>query len=449
MASEHLTPELLDDLFGQRVEPGAFMRLGLRHLLELCPTCVEALRAWKERTSHRPAVPCAPPASAYAPAFERLGSVLRSEAPRIEAERMQAETWLAEFLALPPAARLPAIAAATGRFEGVAFAQRLLRASRKALPDHLEDSFTLAEAAQAALRNAHCARSHLSLFAQALALMGNARRAQGHLREAARFMAAARMLMETCDVADPSITAELDCLEGRLRKDERRFAEAEQLLGRAIDRYRRTGDDLEMARTLVTLGTTYSAEGRPEEAAEILCKALSALDPEQHVELYLFAQYNLACSLHSAGRHRQAWDRLIANQGLFAQHSGPCLRQRMRWLEGRIAAALDDEATAEEAFLAVREDFTRRGFALDVAHVSLDLALLYLRQGRTAELKEIAREIVTLFEAQGVKREALAGALLFRQGAETERLSAAVINRLSRYLEEAKPQPAFRAEWAS
>ena len=46
--------------------------------------------------------------------------------------------------------------------------------------------------------------------------------------------------------------------------------------------------------------------------------------------------------------------------------------------------------------------------AYDAAIVSMDLALLYLRQRRTAELKTLAKEMLPIFRSQDVHREAVA-----------------------------------------
>jgi len=49
----------------------------------------------------------------------------------------------------------------------------------------------------------------------------------------------------------------------------------------------------------------------------------------------------------------------------------------------------------------------------DTAMVSLDLAVLYLRQGRTADARRIAEEMRPIFEAQDVPPKELAALALF------------------------------------
>jgi len=53
----------------------------------------------------------------------------------------------------------------------------------------------------------------------------------------------------------------------------------------------------------------------------------------------------------------------------------------------------------------------------DAALVSLHLALLYTKEGRAAAVAELAREMIPIFEAQDIHREALAALTVFRQAA--------------------------------
>ena len=51
----------------------------------------------------------------------------------------------------------------------------------------------------------------------------------------------------------------------------------------------------------------------------------------------------------------------------------------------------------------------KRGDVLsDVALASMDLAVVYLRQGRTDEIKRLAVEMLTIFRSLHIHREAIA-----------------------------------------
>lgn len=73
-----------------------------------------------------------------------------------------------------------------------------------------------------------------------------------------------------------------------------------------------------------------------------------------------------------------------------------------------------------------------------------DLALLYLREGRAADVKRLAEEIHPIFQAQDVHREALAALRLFQDAARQEQLTVKVLREYVRYLKEARTDPALK-----
>ena len=84
----------------------------------------------------------------------------------------------------------------------------------------------------------------------------------------------------------------------------------------------------------------------------------------------------------------------------------------------------------------------RVGF--DAALVSLDLAALYARQGRTDEVKRLATEMVPIFESRDVHQEALAALLLFREAAEAEQVTLGLVDRIVTFLQRARLDPELR-----
>jgi hypothetical protein len=67
----------------------------------------------------------------------------------------------------------------------------------------------------------------------------------------------------------------------------------------------------------------------------------------------------------------------------------------------------------------------------DAALVSLDLAILYAREHRTAELKRLAAEMAPIFESRDVHREAMAAFLMFRNACEEERMTVELATQLA------------------
>ena len=66
--------------------------------------------------------------------------------------------------------------------------------------------------------------------------------------------------------------------------------------------------------------------------------------------------------------------------------------------------------------------------------------------GRTAEVREIAEEMLWIFKAQEVHREALAALRLFCEAAQQETATVALARQVERYLRRAQLDPGLRFE---
>jgi hypothetical protein len=79
----------------------------------------------------------------------------------------------------------------------------------------------------------------------------------------------------------------------------------------------------------------------------------------------------------------------------------------------RFLRFLSGKREAMALFVEVQREFTRLELPYDAALVSLELAVLYLEDGRTAEVRELALEMAWIFKIQKIAREALAALRLF------------------------------------
>ncbi len=70
----------------------------------------------------------------------------------------------------------------------------------------------------------------------------------------------------------------------------------------------------------------------------------------------------------------------------------------------------------------------------DAALVSLDLALLFAQEGCHEDLKRLASELMPIFEARDVHREAIVALLMFRQACEEERVTVDLVRQFAAYL---------------
>jgi hypothetical protein len=111
---------------------------------------------------------------------------------------------------------------------------------------------------------------------------------------------------------------------------------------------------------------------------------------------------------------------------------------RREHLEGRIAQGLGHPAAAERHLAVAFRGFLEDGQGLNAADVGLDLALLYLEEGRTTAVKELAEWIAETYAARDVHREAARALELFARAAANERLSVEFVGRLRAYLLQAR-----------
>jgi tetratricopeptide (TPR) repeat protein len=432
----HITPALLAAVERGERPASVLIRVGWNHLMHLCPTCRAGFQAWQRQRRDT--------GVRYDSAFRVLPLLLERHAHVVEEAQRKADKDLRALLKLPHAERLGRIQRSHGRFRGVMLAHRLVGEAKKHMPTEPQTMYELAEAAEAVLLRTPNAPGYYDALARAIAYKANALRALGRLSEADERIRNARSLVRNEDVTDNLIYAEIDDLEGVLRKDQRRFQEAEELLARAASLFDLAGEKAEAARPLLALGLMYYDRQEPGKAIETTEAALALLSLESEPYLYFGGRHNLALFLVEEGRFDAAADLLQADAELYERFADPWTLLRQVWLRGKIAFATGQLAEAEQAFREVRRGFIQQGNGYDAAMVSLDLALLHLREGRTAEVQRIAAEMHTLFDAQEIHREAAAALLLFQEAAEREALTAEWVEDLTAYLKRARENPELR-----
>ncbi len=195
------------------------------------------------------------------------------------------------------------------------------------------------------------------------------------------------------------------------------------------------------AQLLINRATTLKAMGDHEGAIATLHEAGRHIDAAREPRLAWFQVSNLAVNLLYLGRHEAAEELLPEIRRL----SPPGVsRTRLMWLEGAVAAGLGRVEEAETLLLEVKEEFLELRNAFDAALVSLDLAALYLRQNRTAEVKKLATGMVKTFLDLKVHKEALPAARLFQEAAVREQATVELVGRLAAYLRRAQHEAALR-----
>ncbi len=150
---------------------------------------------------------------------------------------------------------------------------------------------------------------------------------------------------------------------------------------------------------------------------------MARIDAEREPRLLWDVRQNLLVNLCRLGRHAEA-EQSLGDLHIEAMQLGNRLDlTRVIWLRGTIDAGLGRPEAAEAAFEEVRKDFLADGIAYDAALVTLELAVLHLKERRTAEVQELTRQLLPVFKAQQVSREALATVKLFCEAVEKETIS--------------------------
>jgi len=414
-----------------------------RHLL-LCPTCEELLVAL---------APGAPLDEDYQSLIRNLldgqceaAATLRHS---LAAERAAAPGLWREIAPEPQERRLRRVLDEP-RFQTWGFFELLIDRAYTAIQEDArvaEDLLRLAVEVAGRLSPAYGPGARETAQAQAWTWLANILRVQGDFQraEAAFQTAEGHLSRSWLDPLDEALILEL---KGALRRGQRRFAEATELLDDAIAIYREVNEPHLQGRALGIKGLTLQYSGDFSGAADCFRTSLFLADGLREPRLMLTNQYNLICCLRDAGQSAEAASLIADARRLTEQVGRRADLLRLRWAEGQIAAARGHLETAEAALSEAREAFLESPLVFDAALVSLDLATVYLQQQRSEETKRLAAEMIPVFQAREVHREALAAFIVFQQAAELEQLTADLIEEVAAYLRQARgnPQLRFRGE---
>jgi thymidylate synthase ThyX len=130
---------------------------------------------------------------------------------------------------------------------------------------------------------------------------------------------------------------------------------------------------------------------------------------------------------------------------LYYQLGDPMSLLRLRWVEGKIASALGHFNEAEELLRGVQAELIERELGYDAALLSLDLATIYASQGRSAEMRRLAEEMIPIFKSRDIHREAIAALFVFQKAAEMERVTLGLIRDVTSYLKESRASASLRS----
>ena len=301
----------------------------------------------------------------------------------------------------------------TLEFQGWALAERLAEASARAAPRSADLALELARLAVAAARRdagPDAWRSRLEGYARGF--LANALRVAGSLAQADAEWKTVWRLWTAGAAGDPAAVLpewRLLDLEASLHRDARRFAAALDLLDRAAA----MAPTSAAGRILLKRAFTLEQAGDVTGAVEALRQAAPRVSETGESRLQWALAFNLSVNLCHLGAFAEAAAQLSGLRRLTVELGNDLDLLRVLWLSGRVAAGLARQDEARAAFEQVRDQLAARRDGFGTAMVSLELAILYLEDGRLAEVRRLALAMSWVFAAEGLEREALAGLRLF------------------------------------
>ncbi|HSS76747.1 MAG TPA: helix-turn-helix domain-containing protein [Thermoanaerobaculia bacterium] len=368
----------------------------------------------------------------------------------VEGEALQARQ-SAEVLWATLARRTPAerrrLVEMGAKFRTWALSERVCAESIAKAPNHPREALELAELALLIAGNVpeeELFRRRLEGYA--LLFVANSRRVCDELPAADHTLARARKLFVEGAAADPGFLNEtwLPWIESALRRAQRRFSEALERIEEALalDRGELRGQ------ILLSKARLHETLGDPEASTAALLAAVPLIDPDREPRNAVALRFNLIVDLCDLGRFEEA-EAALGEMRALAERLGVGEEldlTRAVWLRGKVDAGLGRPEEARAAFEQVRRVFHQRELWFDHGLVSLELAVLLLEQGATAEVRRLAEEMLGSFRALGVEREPLAALKLFWEAARKEMATVERARRLVRFLYRAQHDPELRFE---
>lgn len=426
MSDRHPTRETLEDFLTGSL-PARAAKAVVTHLLEGCPSCQDALSLLSgalflapeeeiEISAELDAAYDSAISAAFAGALEKTAELRRQREAR----------------SIPGAEGLPL--PGDPQFCTVETCEALLDRSYAVHLSDPETALRLADLAALAAEGLepeeYGAAAIADLQARAWAEVANAHRITGDLAKADRFMARA-LDCRIRGTGDVRLLARLSSLAAALACAQRRFDEAFRLLDVAYSIYMNLNDRHAAGRVLIARGLYSGYVGDPLEGIHYLIQGLNTIDRAQEPKLAFQALHNIVLLRVELGEYEEASRYLQRMQPLYDRYLSDLERLKLRWVEGKIAAGLGRLEDAEAAFVEASRDFDRAGLGYRSALVSLDLVAVWLRQGRTAEIRQLVATLLATFRAVGVEREALAGILLLRDAVECEQATLELLQLIA------------------
>lgn len=440
-------PRLVLECFVLGSLPADVMRQVSQHLLAGCSECRQTTAGLCERPGP-PEEKDGAGRGSHDEIIDRIFRVILDREAEAARERTRGRELFGELMRHPPA-RQHLLVSNSLRFRSRALCEALLEQAHEAgfrEPSQAADLARLGVAVADLLveeAGEENGEGLQGLRARAWAQLGNALRINSDHDRAEQAFETATSLLDPRRITPLEIARVLD-LEASLRKDQRRFAEATRLMDRVISIYRKLGQRGLLGRSLQQKSLICGDSGDSEGEISLLRRALELLSPEEDPRIFLTARHNLIYALCVSGRPREAFALLFHTRPLYLKQGDRLNLLRMRWLEGAVALGLQRYEQAAVAFREVREAFLELGLDYDAALASLDLAEVYAVQGRTADVRRLADEMLEVFRSRKIHREAMGALSVLQRAARMEQAGLFLVREVGGFLRKARRHPGLQ-----
>lgn len=438
----HPNKMLLEELL---LSLGEEYRVVLDHMVQ-CEGCRRNIQELRLQQRKAPGKILGWPADPFQEALKRSAPEIETMSRALSKERAQAPALFVELMGFPLAQR-DLLLRNDLRYQTWGLFELLVE---RALEIAVRDAVYAEELGLLALRLADHLDLHVyepelvaDLRGRAWAHIGNARRIRSDFRGAEEAFERADSCLRRGTQESVERAVFLD-MKASLRRAQRRFEEALKLLRRAVAIFLQYGHRHRAGRALVNMSVVHHYAGRAEHGIPLLYQALQLIDPEQEPRLLLCARHNLIDYLASSGRYLEAQNLYRETRPIYRDFPDAWVQNRRKWVRGKIARGLGQPRLAESLILAARDGFVEEGIPYDTALISLELASLFAEQGRTADLKRLAQEMVPIFSSLQIHREALAALTFLQRAMEAERASLDLVLQVASYLRRARHDPGLR-----
>ena len=382
----------------------------------------------------------------YDQVFDRVFSHIMGREEEIPRARAAAQRLLDELMGQTLPARRILLVANSPRFHNPFLCELLIEKAREAAFQDPAEALDLARLAVTVAENLtgeSCGSAEVrdGLWCKASAQVANAHRIAGRHDEAERvFHQIAPLLQEEGRIGLQDLARVLN-LRASLHRDLRQFDRAAQLLDRVVGIYQKLGQWSLLGSALMQRSAICGEVGDLETEMSLLRRALDLMDQNEEPRNFLIARHNLILALNQCGRSREAFALLFHTRPLYFKVGGRMSLLRLRWLEGLVAVGLGRLEHAEVAFREVRDAYIELSLDYDAAMVSLELAGIYVRQSRTGDLLRLGEEMLEIFTARDIHREALQALAYFCSAARMEGVGMALVQDVSEFLKKAQYNP--------